>query len=250
MPPQADNTGMKNTGMKKHLFWALSGLLLHGLSAQAAAQPNRVVKQQSHAEIRSTVDTFVRAQTLALPGQVTIKVDEIDRRTAVPACPTLEAFLPPGGKLFGNSSVGVRCTGTNPWTLFVPVHIKVSSSMLIASRPLQQGQVLRAEDISSQNGELTQAGILTGPEQAIGQVIKFGIGAGQVLKQDMLRAPYAVTQGQKVQLQISGKGFTIHSEGQALGNAAEGESVLVKTASGQTVSGVAKTGGIVEVRPR
>ena len=233
--------------MKNTLFLALLCLLLHGQPALTATQQSRVAQQQSHAEIRATIDTFVRAQTLTLPGQVTINVSEIDRRTALSACPTLEAFLPPGGQLLGNSSVGVRCTGANTWTLFVPVHVRVSASLLIASRPLQQGQVLRAEDIASQSGELTHAGMLTDPAQAIGKVLKFGIGAGQVLKQDMLRAPYAVTQGQKVQLQVEGPGFRIHSEGQALGNAAEGQSVQIRTSSGQVVSGIAREGGMVEV---
>jgi len=54
-----------------------------------------------------------------------------------------------------------------------------------------------------------------------------------VLKQDMLRAPYAVTQGQKVQLQVEGPGFKVHSEGLALSNAAEGQSVQIRTASGK-----------------
>lgn len=245
MPLQADNTSMKNT-----LLWILLGVLLHGLSAHAATQQNRTAPQQSHAEIHATVETFVRAQTLTLPGQVTIKAGEIDRRIALPACPKLEAFLPPGGKLLGNGSVGVRCTGAKPWTLYVPVHVKVITSMLIASRPLQQGQVLRAEDLASQSGELTHAGILTDPAQAIGKVLKFGIGAGQTLKQNMLRAPYAVTQGQTVQLQAEGPGFRINSEGKALNNAAEGQRVHVRASSGQVVSGVAKEGGIVEVRPR
>lgn len=228
--------------MEKHLFWALPALLLYGLSAQAAAQ-------QSHDEIRAAVETFVRAQTEKLPGQATIKVGEIDRRITLPACPALEAFLPPGSPLFGNASIGVRCAGPHSWKLYVPVHIKISAGLVITSRPLQQGQVLRADDLASQSGELTHAGILTDPAQAIGKVPKFGIGAGQVLKQDMLRAPYAVTQGQTVQLQIEGEGFRIHSEGQALGNAEEGQRVQVRSASGQVVSGVAKAGGAVEVRP-
>jgi flagella basal body P-ring formation protein FlgA len=221
-------------------------LLLIALPAQADAQPGA---QQSHAEIHDAVIAFVRAQTRTLPGQVVIGVDEIDRRIARPACPTLETFLPPGSRLLGNSTVGVRCPGKKGWALFVPVQVKVSVDMLIALKPLPQGRVIQAEDLSSQNGELTQTGILTDPAQAIGKVLKNGIGAGQVLKQDMLRAPYAVMQGQAVQLQVEGAGFSIRSEGHALNNAAEGQAVLVKTTSGQRVSGTARPGGIVEIRP-
>lgn len=220
--------------------------LLLALSVQAGAQADA---QQSHADILEAVTAFVHAQTHTLPGQVAIKVDEIDRRIVRPACPTLEAFLPPGSQLLGNSMVGVRCPGKKGWTLFVPVHVIVSVGMIITNKPLPQGHVLSAEDLSSQNGELAQTDILTDPTQAIAKVLKNSVGAGQVLRQYMLRAPYAITQGQTVQLQVEGAGFSIRAEGHAQNNAEEGQAVQVKTASGQVVSGTARADGIVEIRP-
>lgn len=220
------------------------------LSALLCTMPAWAVPQQSHAEIREIVTAFVHEQTLNLPGQVTITVHEIDRRISLPACPALEAFLPPGGQLLGNSTVGVRCTtNMKKWTLFVPVQIKVSVNLLIASSPLQQGHVLRAEDIGNQKSELAQTGILTDPLQAIGKVLKYSVGAGQVLKQDMLRAPYAVRQGQIVKIQVERQGFKIRADGQALNNAAEGQAVQVKTSSNQVVSGIVQPDGAVNIRP-
>ena len=214
------------------------------------APPTWAGEQQNHAEIRAVVEAFVRTQTSALPGRATIKVGEIDRRIVLPACQELEVFLPPGGQLLGNGTVGVRCpAGKKSWKLFVPVHVTVITNMLITGKPLQQGQVLHAEDIASQSGELAQTGILTDLGQAVGKILKYSIGAGQVLKQDMLRAPYAVTQGQTVQLRVEGTGFRIHSEGQALNNAEKGQTVRVRTSSDQVVSGTARLDGVVEVRP-
>jgi len=229
--------------MKNILQWTLLGALLCTMSAWA-------VPQQSHVEIRTMIAAFVHEQTLNLPGQVTITVNEIDRRVLLPACPALEAFLPPGGQLLGNSTVGVRCTtNMKKWTLFVPVHIKVSANLLVANSPLQQGHILRAEDIGNQKSELAQIGILTDPLQAIGKILKYNVGAGQVLKQDMLHAPYVVRQGQAVQIQVERQGFKIHADGQALSNAAEGQTVQVKTSSGQVVSGVVQPDGAVNIRP-
>lgn len=202
---------------------------------------------QSHAEIRLKVSEFVQEQTQSMQGKISVKVDEIDPNITLPACPGFEAFLPPGTQLIGKTNVGVRCK-TN-WTLFVPVQIKVTLTMLTASHPLQQGQLLTAADISSQNGEISQPGILTDPNQAIGKILRFSLGAGQILKQDMLRAPWSVTQGQSVKLQVKMEGLSISSEGKALNNAAEGQSVQVRTASGQVVSGIAGAEGVVEVRP-
>ena len=161
-------------GMKNFFSPLLPGLLLLALPAWASAH-------QNHAEIRSAVEAFVRTQTSALPGQVTVKVGEIDRRIALPVCPELEAFLPAGGQLLGNGTVGVRCPADNKaWKLFVPVRVTVIASLLIANRPLQQGQVLHAEDLTSQSGELAQTGTLTDPVQAVGKILKYSIGAGQV----------------------------------------------------------------------
>jgi flagella basal body P-ring formation protein FlgA len=64
----------------------------------------------------------------------------------------------------------------------------------------------------------------------------------------MFRPPYVVTQGQTVQLISEGQGFKLRSEGQAMNNAATGQPAQVKVPSGQVISGVAKSNGVVEVR--
>lgn len=214
--------------------------------ATFSAMPAWAGKSQSHDVIRDTVLAFVQTQTQALPGKVTIQVADIDRRIALPACSALEAFLPAGAQLNGNSNIGVRCNGKQGWSLFVQVNIKVSVDLLTINKTLHQGQIVRAEDIGRLSSESLQAGALTDPAQAIGKIMKYGVGAGQLLRQDMLRAPYTVKQGQTVHIRVQGSGFRVSTEGQALNNAAEGETTSVRTASGQTVSGVVRS-GIVEV---
>lgn len=217
-------------------------VLLYLLSPFASA-----TTPQNHAEIRDTALEFVRAQTQELLGKVSIQVEEVDTRIVLPACTALEAFLPAGAQLNGKSSVGVRCNDKKGWSVFVPVSVKISVSLLTASNTLQQGQIVRAGDLGSLSSETLQADTLSDPAQAIGKVMKFGVGKGQLLRQNMLRDPYTVTQGQAVQLLVAGAGFSIRSEGQALYNAAEGQTTSVRTASGQKVTGVVKNGAI-EIR--
>lgn len=226
--------------MKKSRLTLLA-LLCLGSTFASAATP------QNHAEIRDTVYAFVRDQTQALPGKVSIEVEALDKRIVLPACPALEPFLPAGARLNGNSSVGVRCTGKKSWSVFVPVSVKISVSLLTTNKTLQQGQIIRSEDLASLSSETLQADTLTDPAFAIGKVMKFGVGKGQLLRQNMLRDPYTVLQGQTVSLLASGRGFHIRSEGQALNNAAEGQTASARTSSGQKVSGVVK-GGFIEVR--
>jgi flagella basal body P-ring formation protein FlgA len=54
-------------------------------------------------------------------------------------------------------------------------------------------------------------------------------------------------QGQTVRLVSQGSGFRVSADGKALANAAVGQLAQVRTASGQTVSGIARADGIVEV---
>ena len=227
----------------KNLWLALLvSLLLCASAAQAAAR-------QSHAKIREVALAYLQTQTRSLPGKVSLQIGDIDPRTVLRACSALEAFMPSGAQLIGKTSIGVRCNEKPGWSVFIQAGIRVSADMLVANRPLAQNTVLSANDFSLQNGELGQPGILTDPAQAVGKTLKFAIGAGQVLRQDMLRAPYVVTQGQTAAVRVSSKGFSVRASGQALNNGAEGQNVQVRMASGQVISGTVAADGSVEVHP-
>lgn len=219
----------------------ISLLLLCALPVLAAPQ--------NHERIRETALAFAQAQTDALPGKVTIRIGDIDKRTSLRACTALEAYQPAGASMLGRTTIGVRCNEKPGWSVFIQAEIRVSATLLVASRPLAQNSVLAEGDFTLQNGELGQPGLLTDPTQAIGKTLKFGIGAGQVLRQDMLRAPFVVLQNQAVDVLVHGDGFTVRASGQALANVSEGQSVQVRMASGQVIRGNAAADGTVEVRP-
>ena len=64
---------------------------------------------------------------------------------------------------------------------------------------------------------------------------------------DQLLAPLVVRQGQSVRVVSKGSSFSVSAEGKALNNAADGQVAQVRMSSGQTVSGVAKADGSVEI---
>lgn len=226
--------------MKKLL---LAGLLL--LQSVAAATTGT----QDHALIKDAVVAFVQQQTADLPGKVSYEVREIDHRISLSECSKLKVFLPSGGKLIGRTAVRVRCNEARGWSISVPVQISVSANLLISSRALPMGYTLREEDLATQTTETTQSGGITDAKQVIGKVLRHGITAGQALREDMLRPPYSIVQGQTVQLIVRGNGFSIRNEGVALNNASEGQAVQVRTSSSRTLGGTAGTGGVVEIKP-
>ena len=205
--------------------------------------------QQDVSLIRKTAETFAKQQTAHIPGQVAVTVGVVEP-IQFPACAKLQAFLPLGAKLWGNGTVGVRCAAGAEWSLFVPVTVRVQGPVVIATRPLANGTLLAAGDITSQTAELTQlpAGVLNDINDALGKTLSVGVNVGHALRQDMLRATLVIRQGQAVRLIAQGQGFKVSSEGRALSNAAVGQMVQVKAQNGQVLSGTARADGSVEVQ--
>lgn len=227
----------------KHILAALCCLLLSFSPARASAG------MQDIGVIRKTVDHFVRQNTAELPGQVTLTVGAIDPRLQLPACDTPEVFLPTGNRLWGNTTVGVRCSTASPWTIYVPVSVRIMAQAAVAARPLSAGQTVSQADVIMQSSDLSQLppGVIVDPALAIGKTVIMSAATGQAFRNDMLRAPQVIQQGQTVRLMAKGNGFQVTSEGKALTNATLGQVVSVRTQSGQVISGIAKQNGVVEV---
>ncbi|MGA7594638.1 MAG: flagellar basal body P-ring formation chaperone FlgA [Gallionella sp.] len=229
--------------MKHFIFIAclfLSGMAVLAEPAAAA---------QDHEQIRKVVAEFVAQQSASLSGKATFRVGNIDHRITLATCARMEAFLPEGNRLIGNTSIGVRCMKRNGWSIFVPAQIKVKLNLLVSARQLPAGHTIRQQDLVSQTNEVTQIEGLSDPRQVIGKVLRFSIAAGQILRENMLRQPFTVTQGQIVHLVVQGDGFSIRSEGAALGNAGEGKNVQVRSGSGRVIGGIAQANGVVEIVP-
>lgn len=195
-----------------------------------------------------TAERYVRQQTQGLPGKVQIKVGRLDV-TRLPPCTAHEAFSPSGTRLSGKTHVGVRCLGPAIWSVLVPVQIAITGNYVTTGRPLAAGQTISAGDLIVSTGDLTTmpTGILGDPQLAIGKTLRNSLGAGQPLRSDQLVAPLVIRQGQTVRIISAGPGFAVSSEGKAMNNAAEGQIAQIRMASGQTVSGVAKADGSVEI---
>lgn len=218
--------------------YALLFLLLISCAAQAA---------QDVASIKRAVAAFVNSQTTGLPGEVVVDVGTIDPNLSLPSCSHLVPFLAEGSRLWGNSTVGVKCEGK--WTLYVPVKVKVMAQVVISAKPLSQGMTIGPQDVLLKKEDMASApsGILTSLDDAIGKTLATSIPSGYPVSASMLKSPLVIRPGQNVKLISKGPGFQVTSSGIALGSASEGQSVQVRTSSGQIVSGTARSGAIVEI---
>ncbi len=205
--------------------------------------------RQDPAAVRQIAEQFLHAQTRGLPGHVSISVNKLDPRLDLAACAAPQAFMPTGSRVWGKTTVGIRCTVPTPWTVYIQAKISVVADYIVTAAPLAQGQIVSATDLATMQGDLTTlpTGIITDAAQAIGRTVTLSLQAGSALRQDSLRSQPAVQQGQTVRLVSVGPGFQVSSEGQALTSAGEGQLVQARTQGGQMIRGIAKAGGVVEV---
>jgi flagella basal body P-ring formation protein FlgA len=218
-----------------------------GATSGAAAGANLPPSQDPEL-IRTTALAFLTQQAAGLPGKPVITVVPVFPRGLAP-CDTLEPFMPTGARLWGRTTVGVRCSGARPWTLYLQARVSVQATYYAAGRAVAPGEVLSAADLIPREGDLTAMplAIVTDPSQAIGAVTLTRLAAGLPLRTDMLRGAGAILIGQTVHVVTGGQGFSISADGSAMNNATPGQQVHVKTAGGQIISGIAKDGSTVEV---
>ena len=204
---------------------------------------------QDPVPVKKAIENWLKTQTQGLPGQVSFEIGNLDPGNQLVPCTTFDISRPSGTQPWGRTNVQVRCINEASWRVYVPVHIRVKLEYMISARPVAQGQVVVAGDLGSQLGDLSElpTNILTDPGFAVGKAATTSIPAGRPLRADMFKAVTAVHQGQTVKVISRGPGFAVTNEGRALNNAVEGQMTQVKLGNGQVVSGIAKSGGTVEI---
>lgn len=163
-----------------------------------------------------------------------------------PQCDMPEITLPANARPWGNISLSVRCDGVRR---FIQTQVQVSGHYAVAARQLAAGEKITPQDIEMKKGRLDTLppGALLEPNFAQGAVSLRQINAGQPLTRNMLRRLWIIKAGQDVQVLAQGEGFNVNSNGKAMNNAAIQDTVRVRMASGQIVSGTVADDGTVRI---
>jgi flagella basal body P-ring formation protein FlgA len=186
---------------------------------------------------------------VGLPGKVKITLGKIDDQLNLAPCSNMEAFMPNGSRIWGKTTVGVRCSIPSNWTLFVQADVRVTGNYVISAAPLARGQMLSDEQLSIAVGDLTKLpnGVITSKDQATGKIMTISIPAGTPLRSDAVQTLAAIKQGQNVRIITTGNGFEVSTEGHALNNANAGQPVQLRLINGQVITGIAKPDGTAEI---
>ncbi len=214
---------------------------------------------QAHAQVdwgqvaQHWADDALRSSTLtqASPLRLEVTVGTLDPQLRLAPCARAEPYLPAGGRLWGRTRLGLRCTeGVTRWNVFLPVTVKAFGPAWVLAGNVASGAVLTAADAvqAEVDWAASPSPVLADPSLWVGQVAAQPLQAGQTLRQSMVKAPQLFAFGAQVRVQAQGPGFAITSAGQAMSAGAAGQTVRVKLDNGRIIQGIVLHDGTISAQ--
>ncbi|NOX76235.1 MAG: flagellar basal body P-ring formation protein FlgA [Gammaproteobacteria bacterium] len=215
--------------------------------------PLTIASLQPPEPLREAARQFLQQQLpTVIAEDVELSIGRLDPRLRLTLCqnkPT--AFLPPGARLRGKLTVGLRCDSPKPWTIYIQASIRIFSDVVAAAYPLRRGTQITAADLIIVRQETTNRlqGYFSKSKNVIGKMLDRGMNAGQLFTPRRLSPPLLVRRGDKVTIFASLGGLKVRVNGTALKDAARGQKLSVRnTRSKRIIQAIAVDPGIVQVR--
>ena len=209
------------------------------------------LEYQSLQEIRQVAAQFLQNSVEGNGGKHRVQIGEIDSRLRLSLCSSpLMAFLPPGVNPKGNITVGIRCSGTKPWKLYVSATVKTYGKVVVLTRGLPRHSKISADDVRLEEHDITHvtSPLLAQAEEAIGKHLTRSVSADQPLTYSLLKNPVVVRRGERVTLLYKSPGIEVRSSGTALENSSTGKRISVKPhGASRVVDGVVLQPGVILV---
>ena len=234
--------------MNRQITGAL-GLLLLAIAAPPASAG--VSATESHDNIRAAAEQHVLDRIDDLQGRVEVKVGSLDSRLRLAECDrALETYDSPNALSGGRGVVGVRCEGSKPWKLYVPVRIAVIDEVVVTRRSVVRGETLQADDLtlSEMDTSKLRKAYFTQIEDAVGLRSKRSIASGSVVHAGLLKRVNLVKRGSRVEIIANFDGLDVRMRGEALTDGGRGDRIRVKNlSSGRVVTGTVTGSGVIQV---
>lgn len=205
--------------------------------------------------LQAQLEAKVRA---AYPAAASITITAPDAaQRLVPTCASALQVDPQGPRLFGNLSVRVACANAEGGSAGhaaaarLPVVIRVAVPMLVARTAIPRGAIVDASMVALEPTAIgAVSDYLVDVHGVLGQRMRTGVRAGQVLTLRQVEMGALVTAGEQVAL-VAGDGeFSVSVAAKAMQSGRAGEQIRVRNiASGRVVPAWVVGRGTTRTRP-
>ncbi len=237
---------------KKMTLRRLLILLQAGLVPVFAPVIAHAAEIQSLRSIRDAAETFVLSQFNTDNAQVEIIPVKLDPRLRLSLCDQpLDAELPSSSRRGGRLTVNVKCNGTKPWTLYVPVQVKVMQDVVVLSHSLSRNSIISQSDLKIEQRDINRmtSGYFSDLQEVIGKTLKRSVGGGLALSPSYVESQRLVKRGQQVILLAQTGSITVKMAGKAMANGGAGERIKVKNlSSNRVIEGVITEEGVIRTQ--
>lgn len=144
----------------------------------------------------------------------------------------------------------LRCSGSAPWHIYVPVRVVGVTPVAVAAHAIVAGTVLTPADVQVERLDLTglPPGYLNAATIAVGLTAARPIAGGAILTNQMLLGQTAVRRGQTVTLVAESGEVSVRMNGRALTDGLVNQRIKVENlSSGKIVEGIARSDQTVEI---
>ena len=225
-------------------------ILLFCLPFVSTVNANKIY--QAHDEIFASVQKYLDNHLASSQDvEIKTKIGHIDSRLKLSPCENpLKSFSNNHNGFGSKISVGVKCEGTKPWSLYVPVKIQRLTSVFVSSQPIAKGDQITDTDIQLVSMDISKlrGSYIKTKAEIIGKIPKRSIRLGSVFNPRYLRLPIMIKKGDLVDIVAESQGLRIRMQGKAINNGAKGQKINVKNlSSNRTIQAIVQNSGLVKI---
>jgi len=206
-----------------------------------------------HDDIQATVQSFLDTQLNTLPDvKIKTQINSLDTRLKLSFChQPLKAFVNNNRQFQSRLSVGIKCEGKKPWSLYVPVKIQRFANVFISAHSIAKGDRIGDTDIQAVSRDITRlrGQYLKTRQNIVGKIAKRSIRLGSTFKPNALALPIVVKKGDLVNILAETPGLSIRMTGKAINAGAKGQQIRVKNlSSNRIIQAIVQKAGLVKIR--
>lgn len=207
-------------------LWLGASVFCLSTSANAQAPIENIGQIQSQVA-QFLTDEYTKTQAV----KVEVKVGNLDNRLRLARCDqNLALSLKDTSNSGGNVNVQVACKGTSGWTILVPALARVYRSVAVASRTLQRGDVVTADDLTNDVKDVSEfrLGYALTTGAIVGKEVKFTVNKGEVFRNSALDAPLVIKRGDTVSVEAAAGEISVRTNGTAVTDGRIGQQIRVR----------------------
>jgi len=225
-------------------------ILLFCLSFASTVNANKTY--QAHDEIFASVQKYLDNHLASTQDvEIKTKIGHLDSRLKLSPCENpLKAFSNNHNGFGSKISVGIKCEGIKPWSLYVPVKIQRLATVFVSAQPIAKGDQITDANIQQISMDISnlRGSYIKSKSEIIGKIPKRSITLGSVFNPRYLRLPVMIKKGDLVDIVAESQGLRIRMQGKAINNGAKGQKINVKNlSSNRTIQAIVQNSGLVKI---